>query len=78
MELVNDVYTARLDAITYPTIAATLENGQALVIETNEKQRRDPQFWAAVSAILQARLWVPVSHQLHQLYESDWLVPATV
>ncbi|WP_125703833.1 hypothetical protein [Lacticaseibacillus daqingensis] len=78
MELQSNVYTAQLDRITYPTIAAHTEDGAVLVIETNEKQRRDPQFWAAISAILKAKLWVPVSTQLHQLFDADWLVPASL
>ncbi|WP_225049071.1 hypothetical protein [Lacticaseibacillus kribbianus] len=76
MKLQTNVYTVQLDHISYPTITGHLENGAPLVIETNQKQRDDPQFWAVISAILQAKLWVPVSTRLHQLFDTDWLVPA--
>ncbi|MFD1429056.1 hypothetical protein [Lacticaseibacillus mingshuiensis] len=69
----QDVYTAKLDQISYPNITGHMENGQAILIETNKKQRDDPAFWQAISAILKAQLWVPVSKRLHQLLDTDWL-----
>lgn len=70
------VVAARLETIAYPDIIARTESGTPLTIETNEKQRDDPAFWQAISAILKAHLWVPVSTRLHQLMDSDWLLPA--
>ncbi|WP_054662174.1 hypothetical protein [Lacticaseibacillus camelliae] len=69
------VVAAQLETIKYPKIIAHTENGSSLTIETNEKQRDDPAFWQAISAILKAHLWVPVSTRLHQLTDSDWLMP---
>ena len=77
--MMNDqaVFTAQLEMIAYPNITARTETGAPLTIETNEKQRTDPAFWASVSAILTAKLWVPVSKRLHQLLDSDWLAVQT-
>lgn len=69
------VVAAQLETIEYPQIIARTETGKTLTVETNEKQRDDPAFWQAISAILKARLWVPVSTRLHQLMDSDWLMP---
>ncbi|MCI1986835.1 MAG: hypothetical protein LKJ69_03135 [Lactobacillus sp.] len=72
-----DMVSAQLTAVTYPNIQARTESGAALVIQTNQKQREDPAFWQSIRAILKAQLWVPVSKRLHQLTDSDWLMPAT-
>lgn len=71
----TNVVAAQLEAIAYPEIVARTERGTTVMIETNEKQRDDPAFWQAISTILKARLWVPVSLRLHQLTDSDWLMP---
>ncbi|MFD1484601.1 hypothetical protein ACFQ5J_05095 [Lacticaseibacillus baoqingensis] len=72
-----DMLTAQLTAVTYPNIQARTENGATLMIHTNQKQREDPAFWQSIRAILKAQLWVPVSKRLHQLTDTDWLLPPT-
>lgn len=72
----TNVITAQLEQISYPQIIVRDEHGRAFMVETNQKQRDDPAFWEVISAILKAQLWVPVSTRLHELFDTDWLLPA--
>ncbi|KRO16926.1 hypothetical protein [Lacticaseibacillus saniviri] len=74
----SDILTAQLTAIQYPNITAETESGHQILIQTNQKQRKDPLFWESMRAILKAQLWIPVSKQWHQLVATDWLATMPV
>lgn len=69
----TDVIATQLQQIAYPYINAITETGVPITITTNQKQRDDPAFSQSISAILKARLWVPVSKKYHELTDHDWL-----
>lgn len=71
----KNILTAQIVKIAYPQVIARAESGQMIHINTSEKERTDPLFWAALKNILKAGLWVPVGRHFHQLLDFDWLLP---
>ncbi|MFD1319239.1 hypothetical protein [Loigolactobacillus zhaoyuanensis] len=73
----QNIITAQLVSVNQAQIVAKAEDGEVLTINTSEKQRADPLFWAALKNILTAGLWIPVGRHFHQLLSFDWMVPTT-
>lgn len=50
-------------------------SGECLFVYPTQTQKDDPLFWQSLKDIIKAKLWLPINKTLHQLIDSDWLVP---
>lgn len=50
-------------------------SGECLFVYPTKTQNDDPLFWQSLKDIIKAKLWVPINKTMHQLIDSDWLLP---
>ncbi|KRN29053.1 hypothetical protein IV38_GL001269 [Lactobacillus selangorensis] len=73
LENLNDVYDVQLTLVNNYQIQAVTESGQQIEVKPTATQKNDPLFWAAVKDIAKAKIWLPLSKNMHQLLSYDWL-----
>lgn len=61
------IYQAKIEVKTI--------SGECLFVYPTQTQRDDPLFWTSLKDIIKAKLWLPINKSLHQLIDSDWLLP---
>ncbi|KRN61534.1 hypothetical protein IV83_GL000800 [Pediococcus inopinatus] len=50
-------------------------SGECLFVYPTKTQNDDPLFWQSLKDIIKAKLWLPINKTMHQLIDSDWLLP---
>lgn len=56
-------------------IKARTSAGKYIFVYPTTEQSNDPLFWKCLKDIINNKLWLPITKQLHQLLDNDWLVP---
>ncbi len=70
----SDVIVTQIMRVVYPFVLARSQTGQFLTVKLTKKEKRDPLIWQTLQSICEAKLWIPVTHNSHNLLQNDWLV----